>query len=41
MAPKQKEQKKGPTYKIATAPKDIVPGSVKEPPRELKPPKIP
>ena len=29
MPPKQKEAKKGPSYKATTAPKDIVPGSVK------------
>jgi hypothetical protein len=41
MPPKQKESKKGPTYKPATPAKDIIPPSVKEPPREQKQLKIP
>jgi|LakMenE18May11ns_1017448.scaffolds.fasta_scaffold7651673_1 hypothetical protein len=41
MPPKQKEVKKGPTYKQATQLKDIVPNDVKEPPREPKSLKIP
>jgi len=41
MPPKQKDVKKGPSYKPTTALKDIVPNEVKEPPREFKPFKIP
>ena len=41
MAPKQKEAKKGPNYKASTAPKDIVPSSVKEPPRDYRPLRVP
>ncbi len=41
MAPKQKEAKKGPSYKASTAPKDIVPSTVKEVPREYKALKVP
>lgn len=41
MPPKQKESKKGPAYKPATPAKDIIPLSVKEPPREQKQLKIP
>jgi len=41
MAPKQKEAKKGPAYKPTTAPKDIIPSSIKEPPREYKQLKVP
>lgn len=41
MPPKQKESKKGPAYKPATPAKDIIPPSVKEPPRDQKQLKIP
>lgn len=41
MPPKQKEAKKGPTYKSATPFKDMIPPTIKEPPREPKPLKFP
>lgn len=41
MPPKQKEVKKGPTYKPSTPFKDMVPTSVKEQPREPKQLKVP
>jgi len=41
MPPKQKDVKKGPTYKVPTLLKDIVPLDIKEPPREPKSLKIP
>jgi hypothetical protein len=41
MPPKQKEAKKGPAYKAAVPFKDIVPGGIKEPPRDPKPLKVP
>lgn len=41
MPPKQKEAKKGPTYKATVPLKDIVPADIKEPPREPKPLKTP